>query len=329
MYAFLTFDKQCSLFIKGIAIILMVCHHMWWSKENSDFSGVWEILATYIIALGKAGKVCVAVFTFISGYGLYLSISHGDNYVNIFRKIKNVIFHFWRTVLPILIVFFIIGIIPFKTSEFLKNMLCIDNSYNGAWWYLQTYLLYLIISPIIFYLIKNKISVILLCLLSMTLFRYIAYYFLGNIMCIHYFFYYFPFLVLGFVFSKYNLLEKMSFRNRKFLSLLFYSFITIICLIVRLITGYSELLFILIPSFILMFIQKPMPNSIFVKLLIFIGKYSMGIWLLHAFFIKQIPLQTITNNCILHFILIFGISLFISYILEKINIIIRCKTICN
>lgn len=141
-----TFDKQCSLLIKGIAIMLMVCHHMWWYKETNDFTGVWHTLAPFIIALGKAGKVCVAIFTFISGYGLYISFTHNNKYSNTFKKIKNILFHFWRTVLPILFIFFIAGIIPFKMIDFFLNMLCIENSYNGAWWYLQTYLLYLIIS---------------------------------------------------------------------------------------------------------------------------------------------------------------------------------------
>lgn len=52
----------------------------------------------------------------------------------------------------------------------------------------------------------------------------------------------------------------------------------------------------------------------------------MGIWLLHVFFIEQIPLQSITNNCILHFILIFTISLFLTYVTEKMNnIVIKYK----
>ena len=227
LYAFSTFDRQCSLFIKGIAIILMICHHMWWFRDVNDFSGVWYYLAPYLIALGKAGKVCVAIFTFISGYGLYLSFIRNNKYAKTLKKVKDIIFHFWRTVIPILIVFFIVGIIPFDITTFLQNMLCLDNSYNGAWWYLQTYLLYLAISPIIFNLIQNRIALVTLCVLSMTLFRYIAYLFLGGEMCIHYFFYYFPFFVLGSVFAKYNLLEKMSLRNRSYLSFFLYLLIHI------------------------------------------------------------------------------------------------------
>ena len=63
--AFSSFDRQCTFFIKGIAIILMVAHHMWGFKSVDD--------APMLIGLGKAGKICVAIFAFISGFGLYLS----------------------------------------------------------------------------------------------------------------------------------------------------------------------------------------------------------------------------------------------------------------
>ena len=72
--------------------MLMVCHHMWWYKETNDFTGVWHTLAPFIIALGKAGKVCVAIFTFISGYGLYISFTHNNKYSNTFKKIVSVQF---------------------------------------------------------------------------------------------------------------------------------------------------------------------------------------------------------------------------------------------
>lgn len=211
--AFEYFNKQASLFIKGIAIILMVCHHMWWSKDINDFTGIWYSIAPLLISLGKAGKVCVAIFTFISGYGLYLSLSGNNNYYSILAKIKNVFFHFWITTIPILIILFFTGLIPFNIMEFLKNITCINNSYNGAWWYLQTYIIYLAIYPSILLIMKKKWSAIILCIISMTIFRYISYIFLGKQMPIHYLLYYFPFLILGTTFCKYKLLEKLTYKK--------------------------------------------------------------------------------------------------------------------
>ena len=72
----------------------------------------------------------------------------------------------------------------------------------------------------------------------------------------------------------------------------------------------------------LSFVQKPLGEIRLFRAIYILGKYSMGIWLIHNFFIKQIPCQAITNNCILHFILIFGLSFALTFIIEKARIAI-------
>lgn len=73
-----------------------------------------------------------------------------------------------------------------------------------------------------------------------------------------------------------------------------------------------------------------MPMNRFVKVVIYMGKMSMGIWIIHYFFIEQIPIQTITNNCVLQFIFVFGCSLLYvlstKYIYKLINDRILSRT---
>lgn len=315
--AFSSFDRQCTTFIKGLAIMLMVCHHMWAFRSVGDFTGVWGEIAEALIALGKAGKICVAIFTFISGYGIYLSFGRHKSYKRIACKIKTVLFHFWRTVLPVLIILFITGIMPFNIVDFLKNMFCISSSYNGSWWYLQTYILFLIFSPVFYLLVRNKFSAIILTAVSMTLFRYWAYQLPVNFL--YYFLYYAPFFVIGAIFARFDLFRKLTSADHGTLLLAVYVGAMIILMVLRMATGCTEILFLLMPCFMLAFVQKPMPDVVLTRSVIFLGKYSMGIWLLHSFFIEQIPLQSVTNNCVLHFIMIFGISLAITFVIEKAN----------
>lgn len=64
--------KQDTLALKGIAIIAMLCHHVYGSATDSSVF-VW---------LGELGKVCIAIFVFCSGYGLsasYPESIQGDN----------------------------------------------------------------------------------------------------------------------------------------------------------------------------------------------------------------------------------------------------------
>jgi hypothetical protein len=58
-------SKQDTNVMKGIAIIAMLCHHVYTRLPN------WvEPYSTYLTTLGELGKVCVAIFLFCSGYGL-------------------------------------------------------------------------------------------------------------------------------------------------------------------------------------------------------------------------------------------------------------------
>ena len=332
--AFSSFDTQCTTFIKGIAIILMVVHHLWGFNDVKDFSGFWSNIGPLMIALGKAGKICVAIFAFISGYGIYCSYSKHNKYSTLLKKVEKTFVMFWKIAIPFLITLFILPIIPFNIVDFVKNLFCISCSYNGTWWYLNTYIIYIIIFPIVFYALKNKLLTIILCLISIPICRYLSYIVLENGYNIYfyYFLYYLPIFVIGSIFARFNLLNKLTLNGqiRPNKTLFLYIFITFALIILRLITGITEILFILTPCFMLCFIQKPIPMNRFVKVVLYIGKMSMGIWIIHYFFIEQIPVRAITNNCVLQFIFVFGCSLLyvisIKYIYKLINNSILSKT---
>ena len=58
-------SKQDTNVIKGIAIVAMLCHHVYTCLPN------WiEPYPEFLTQIGILGKVCVAMFLFCSGYGL-------------------------------------------------------------------------------------------------------------------------------------------------------------------------------------------------------------------------------------------------------------------
>ena len=66
------FTKKDTDFCKGIAIVLMIFHHLFNDYEEyegfivnySPFSG------DYLMHLAMLARVCVAIFVFLSGYGI-------------------------------------------------------------------------------------------------------------------------------------------------------------------------------------------------------------------------------------------------------------------
>lgn len=65
--------------IKGIAIIAMLVHHLFY--EHPEYGE-----STYQLAL--IGKVCVAMFLFLSGYGLSVQYSKILNYDSVLTRIN-------------------------------------------------------------------------------------------------------------------------------------------------------------------------------------------------------------------------------------------------
>ena len=320
MHIFDSYNKNCTAFLKGVAIILMVAHHMWAFKSPADFMGMDPHLASLFIGLGKAGKICVAMFVFISGYGLFLK--RNDGILQNIKRVYMTAIHFWVTVLPILLAFFLAGFYKFDIIEFLKNMLFLVNSYNGHWWFMQTYLLFLIFFPLLVLLFKFKLTEIMSLLFSFTLFRFLAYE-MQDYPPVHHFLYYIPFLFLGATFAKHNLFQKITDCKKKKTLLVCCLSLSIALLGLRMYTGFSEMLFALIPVFFSCFLIYPMPSNLFSRGLVSLGKISMGIWLVHFFFIKLIPIdESAAIFCIIRFAIIMSLStvytILTDYLLHKV-----------
>lgn len=73
----IAFDRGASQALKGIAIMMLVLHHTFASAGHYKGYAIsfFPFGETQVQNLGMACKICVSIFAFISGYGLYLSYS--------------------------------------------------------------------------------------------------------------------------------------------------------------------------------------------------------------------------------------------------------------
>lgn len=73
------FTKEDTRVIKGIAVMLMLMliHHLYFFPDRmignglSCQLGVWE--QNFVQYISAFGKICVSIFFFLSGYGIYKS----------------------------------------------------------------------------------------------------------------------------------------------------------------------------------------------------------------------------------------------------------------
>jgi len=165
------FSKQDMKIQKGVAILFMLLLHLFCRKE---IEGLYEVFfyineVPLIYYFGLFGNACVPMFCFASGYGFYIIFSKGQesvlkkNIVRIFKLLLN----YWIVLLLFVSVGYLMGmsnIYPGTISEFLQNLLLLSNSYNGAWWFVQTYVLLVIMAPWIVKFLQKRNSIVMLLL---------------------------------------------------------------------------------------------------------------------------------------------------------------------
>ena len=142
--------KRDSKMLKGVAILSMLMLHLFCRKENLPYTPLLWIGSTPLIYyFGLFGDICVAMYCFVSGYAHYLQASKAELQQR-WKRLLRFMIPFWT----IAVVFSLIGlltgnaVIPGSIKEFLLNCLTVKNSYNGAWWYANTYILLVALQPL-------------------------------------------------------------------------------------------------------------------------------------------------------------------------------------
>lgn len=160
----ITFTREDTVMVKGVAILLLLIHHMGGTNpgipltlQGLDFS----------IAMEHLGKVCVALFTVLSGYGLTEgSKKHANKFFYVFRHMKKVMFGFWGAYILTLSLNWIRGITPWQVygiggqgvyhmvKDFLglQNFLVETPTLCGLYWYIECILVCYLIFPVLNYL---------------------------------------------------------------------------------------------------------------------------------------------------------------------------------
>ncbi|RJF55337.1 acyltransferase [Serratia inhibens] len=142
-----------SNYLKGIAIILMLVHHLFaYPGRISPDISVYHIVNGIDIEmyLGLFGKICVSMFLFLSGYGFSLKKEISFKYI--WGKLKNLYISYWI----VLFIFVPIGIIFFpgeryslSPSLFIENFIGLKSTYNSEWWFFKLYVLYVLSLPLL------------------------------------------------------------------------------------------------------------------------------------------------------------------------------------
>lgn len=162
--------KKDFKMIQGVAVALMAFHHLFGFPERIDVPYIAPFDFEFIhieTILAYFGRICVSMFSFCSGYGLYQKNAKIDQeerwtlsrgYKECFHIVKRFYSRYWIVFLTFVPFGFYKHIYEFSALQFIKNVLGVACTYNGEWWYAYTYIRLVIIFPLLYSLARIMIN---------------------------------------------------------------------------------------------------------------------------------------------------------------------------
>lgn len=213
------FSKQDTSVVKGIAILMLICHHLFMGVLPAPIdwmnNPLWVVVATL-------SKVCVAIFVVLSGYGLNESHKkwEGSDFAFTKKHLLKLMKQYWFIFIIFVPLGKVCGINPFdvygRSLTGLKyfvidffGMKALFNTptMNQTWWYMEACIVLYILYPILRRLMK-KIPVIIFAVTLVPVVK-LGLFNDGSIDGCREIYWIFPF-VTGIFLSDKDLLNKMS-----------------------------------------------------------------------------------------------------------------------
>ena len=268
------FTKENTFFCKGIAVLMLLAHHLW-SVPRPDVYPEWLSL------IAQQCKVCVAIFVFLSGFGL---VRAGCDWRKmLLARIPRLFLNYWIVAFIFLSIGFVFFEMSFKAAYpdgrywifvlqmFGVNFVAPYGGFNPTWWYMNAAVPFYFAAPLVFWQIKRMpfLGLIIVCLLSLRESGHFV------------FWVYMSTFYAGMMAAMYNWLEWILADKRALICVMV---LTPVLFFVRrycglLIDGYLAFVIIVILFLLYRGMGKCRGGPI-----VFLGIHSMNIFFVHTFF---------------------------------------------
>ena len=318
--------KDDSKILKGIAILFMLGLHLY---NRTDINGYYIPLIyvkgyPIIYYISFLFGICVPIYCFCGGYAAYIQKEKSKKYK--INRIIKLIYNYWIVLLLTCFVGFILGnsYIPKDIFTFILNASLISTCYVGAWWFMQTYVLLTLTNSFLIKCVDNfkwyvNLFICFIIYLVSYYFRVIHIIHMEhaaiNIIINMFLLYGYVLLsyTIGILFKKYNVISMIRNKFKKHST--FNGIVVIVmCLIIHniiksmFITPCVGILFIV--GFSLLNL-----NGTIKEILLFFGKHSTNMWLVHMQFYSIFFKDVIfcTNTVLGCFVILIVFCLISSY----------------
>lgn len=356
------FSKTDTLIVKGLAIVLMLYHHCF-LKSAVDVYGnainFFPVSQDVAVAICYSFKLCVGMFAFLTGYGLFCSYSKSQHNAQqntkwVCTRLVKTMSGFWFVFVFTFVITLLIDGYPieryFKSGAFsvkgfvyvLLDFLGLAKLFDtpsliGTWWYMSAAIVFIVIFPFLYALCK-KFGYIPVMLLASFVPRFIGTGFPGDK---NVFSFFLAFLA-GMCFSQNNIFEKLNniklAKNEHVSNVLtFLIYIAVLVAMVVLTNQVKrktlwELHFSISAIIVVCFCKRFIaPIPVVRNAFYYIGKHSMNIYLIHTFY-RYVYLSNFIYSMrwsvLIHLVLLL-MSLATSIVLEQVKRLVKYNALVD
>lgn len=159
-------SKDDSKMLQGLSVLAMVWLHLF----DRDYTGLFTPIifiggVPLSFYIGQLSDFCVFGFAFLSGYAHMLQSEQKGYYKRRLKGLLSLFCSYWLTMVVFSAISVAVGqwnYMPGSLKKFVLNALTLENSYNGAWWYMFAYAVLVLISPVVLNGIKTGKPIIVL-----------------------------------------------------------------------------------------------------------------------------------------------------------------------
>ncbi len=170
------FSLSHTNMIKGVALVLLLCNHLFvvndWVIAPNEVVDIYVKGKPMMGYVGAFGKICVALWAFLSGYGAFFSYPNtlgcGPNSLGLgarksIVRLWNLLLQYWIIIavvfVPVILLLrptFMGKAYGMGVADILQNMFSVDAEWNKAAWYMRFYILFILSMPLLIW-VKLKV----------------------------------------------------------------------------------------------------------------------------------------------------------------------------
>lgn len=298
------FSKEKTEYIKGIAILLMLFHHFFgfpeW-QQGVSYIGIPLRVHTLEYAIGRFSHICVALFAFVTGYGMFFSYRSGNIVRKSVKRGISFLVGYYIILFGVAIpVNLILGKTDIGLSLIAQNLFAFDNTLVSFAWYVRFYLALLLTLPLLFRIMSRRGTVTLpLFLLAPPLLGYAVSRVASTdpvvIKCAYFaseYLLWLPCALSGMCFAKYGLFDFFGSAADRLGRAKAAVLVFVLAILAYFRAYFPETLWnvfnldcIYAPVFVFLFCNiaecLPQPAKRFLRLM---SRHSMNLWFLHSLF---------------------------------------------